>query len=160
MGSEPAKMMKETLHYKRSRFATSLPLDYAYTPSHAWVARQGEGLWRVGLTRFATRMLGEMVDHGFAVEPGRQVQQGEVIGWIEGFKAISDLFCVVQGEFAGSNPALRERVHLVSEDPYGEGWLYAVNGEADPHWLDAQAYAALLDQTIDKILERQKTEDG
>ena len=81
----------KTLHYKRSRFVTQLPLDYLYGPSHSWIARQGDGTWRVGLTKFATRMLGEMVDHGFELEVGAPVAPGQIIGWVEGFKAISDV---------------------------------------------------------------------
>src|SRR5882762_8886963 len=46
----------KTLHYKRSHFATQLPVDYLYSPSHAWMGRQDEDHWRVGLTKFATRM--------------------------------------------------------------------------------------------------------
>src|SRR6266496_2491807 len=69
------------LHYKRSHFATQLPADYLYTASHAWIAAQGPGLWRVGLTKFATRMLGEMVDHGFEVEENTLLRPGQIVGW-------------------------------------------------------------------------------
>ena len=71
----------KTLHYKRSHFATQLPVDYLYTPSHAWLARQADGSWRVGLTRFAGRMLGHMVDHGFETPAGTVVQHGQIVGW-------------------------------------------------------------------------------
>jgi glycine cleavage system H protein len=152
MGAAPAK----TLHYKRSHFATQLPVDCLYSPSHAWVAAAGVGRWRVGLTKFATRMLGEMVDHGFEVEAGAAVQCGQIIGWVEGFKAISDLFCVVTGEFAGSNPALKETIALLSKEPFGAGWLYEVNGRPDARCLDVYAYRDLLDKTIDRILAQQK----
>src|SRR5438309_2734592 len=111
----------KTLHYKRSRFATQLPMDYFYSPSHFWAARQEGDLWRIGLTKFATRMLGEMVDHGFNVEPEAAVAPGQIIGWVEGFKAISDVFCIAEGQFAGGNPALKEHIALISKDPYREG---------------------------------------
>ena len=94
----------KTLHYKRSHFVTQLPADYLYSPSHCWIAQQEGDLWRVGFTKFAVRMLGDMVDHGFEVEAGTPVRPGQVVGWIEGFKAISDLFCIAQGNFAGANP--------------------------------------------------------
>lgn len=145
-----------TLHYKRSHFATQLPVDYLYTPSHAWIAPQGENCWRVGLTKFATRMLGEMVDHGFEVKDNDRVETGQIVGWVEGFKAISDVFCVVSGTFRGGNPALRENVKLVSKDPYGEGWLYAVEGVRDLNCIDVAAYRNHLDKTIDRMLEKQK----
>src|SRR5690349_18920106 len=94
------------LHYKRSHFATQLPADHLYTASHAWIAPQAPGFWRIGLTKFATRMLGEMVDHGFEVEENGLLQPGQIVGWVEGFKAISDLFCIASGHFRGGNPAL------------------------------------------------------
>jgi len=146
------------LQYKRSRFTTQLPLAYRYSPSHYWLAEQSAGLWRVGLTKFATRMLGEMVDYGFEVELDRPVGSGQILGWIEGFKAIADLFCVAEGRFAEANSALKDEITLVNKDPYGRGWLYAVRGQPDATCVEAQAYKALLDKTIDKILDKQKGE--
>jgi glycine cleavage system H protein len=70
----------KTLHYKRSHFATQLPVDYLYNPSHFWLARRKGNRWRVGLTKFATRMLGEMVDCGFELEPPSPVTIGQIIG--------------------------------------------------------------------------------
>ena len=154
MDSAPPK----TLHYKRSHFATQLPVGYLYSPSHAWIAPAGNGRWRVGLTKFATRMLGEMVDHGFEVEIGTPVQCGQIIGWVEGFKAISDLFCVAEGEFAGSNAALTEKINLITKDPHHAGWLYEVRGKPDPKCLEVHVYRDLLDKTIERILAQQKGE--
>ncbi len=150
----------KTLHYRRSRFVTQLPVDFLYSPSHAWLARQADGTWRVGITKFATRMLGDMVDHGWEIAPGVLVECGQVVGWLEGFKAISDIFCVADGTFAGGNPVLKEKVALVNKDCYGAGWLYAVRGMPDAKCLDVHAYVKLLDKTIDKILEKQMSDEN
>lgn len=150
----------ERLFYKRSRFVTHLPRSYCYSRSHAWAARAEAGVWRVGLTRFATRMLGEVVDHGFDTPLGSPIRPGQVVGWIEGFKAISDLFCIGEGEFAGGNPALKENIRLVSEDPYGQGWMYQFKGCPDPACVDVLGYRAILDETIDRILEQQKSQEN
>lgn len=146
----------KTLHYKRATFATQLPVDYVYSPSHAWAANVADGVWRVGLSKFATRMLGEMVDHGFEVEPGAGVKTGQIIGWVEGFKAISDLFCIVEGEFVGRNAALLETIKLIGKEPYTGGWLYEVKGHPDAKCMNVEAYRDLLDKTIDRILAQQK----
>lgn len=103
------------------------------------------------MTKFATRMLGELVEHGFEVEPGDQVEVGQVIGWIEGFKAASDLFCVVEGEFQRGNPQLQEKIRLLHTDPYGRGWLYEVRGTPEPSSVDVHGYVEILDQTINQI---------
>src|SRR5580658_9467354 len=102
MAHDPA----EILFYKRSRFQTRLPRGRLYTPSHCWLAEVEPGLWRIGLTRFATRMLGETVEQGFEVKQGDAIRVGQAIGWIEGFKALTDLYCVVDGAFASGNAAL------------------------------------------------------
>ena len=99
-------------------------------------------------------MLGEMVDHGFEAETGSPVKPGQIVGWIEGFKAISDLFCIAEGQFMGGNRVLKEKIELVSKDPYGAGWLYEVKGMPDSRCLDVRGYQQFLDKTIDRILEK------
>ena len=143
------------LLYQRGNFTTHLPCGYRYSSSHFWADDVGGGLWKIGFTKFATRMLGETVDHGFEAEVGAAVIPGQVVGWIEGFKALTELFCIARGEFAGGNPALREDAGVISRDPYGEGWLYRVQGEPDLHCVDVNGYREMLDATIDRILERQ-----
>jgi glycine cleavage system H protein len=149
-----------TLHYKRSHFVTQLPVDYLYSPSHLWLARGESGVWRVGFTKFATRMLGEMVDCGFETNAGAPVVSGQIVGWIEGFKAISDIYCVLAGNFSGANPVLKTNIMAVGKDPYGAGWLYEVRGQPDAKCVDVQAYKTILDVTIDRILEKQKTNEN
>ena len=96
------------------------------------------------------------VEHGFEVELHAPVLAGQVIGWVEGFKAISDILCLVEGRFAGANPALKDRIGLINKDPYGMGWLYAVKGEPGGECVEARAYAKLLDQSIDECRKRQE----
>jgi glycine cleavage system H protein len=147
---------EHTLLYKRARFVTRLPVDRLYSPSHFWIAEHEAGVWRVGFTRFATRMLGEIVEHEFQVEVGARVESGQIIGWIEGFKAISDIYSVAEGKFAGGNPALTEKIELLRKEPYDAGWLYAVEGKPASRCTDVHGYVGLLDATIDKMLEKQE----
>lgn len=141
------------LLYQRAAFTTRLPVAFRYHPAHFWLAPEPGGQWRIGFTKFATRMLGEMVDHHFDPAPGAPVTPGQGIGWIEGFKALTELFCIASGEFAGENPLLSSDLSLVSRDPYGEGWLYRVRGEPDPVCVDVEGYRAILETTLDRILD-------
>ncbi len=140
------------LYYSRCRFTTRLPAGRLYAPAHLWVERQDDGLWRVGFTRFATRMLGELVEYEFSLAPGELAARGDEIGWVEGFKAVSALYAVMDGEFAGPNPALEEDLGLVNTAPYRQGWLYRMSGEPGNDLVDVHSYAALLDATIDRML--------
>ena len=140
------------LAYKRARFGTRLPTDRVYTRSHYWLIEAEPGLWRVGFTKFATRMLGDIVEYQFEVASGGYVGTGQKIGWIEGFKAVSEIYSVAEGAFSGENPELREDITLLESDPYERGWLYAVSGRPDLNGVDANGYATILDATIDKML--------
>ncbi len=153
----PSAPLSDALRYKRSRFTTRLPLDRRYTAAHVWLAPEAgatgaaDRVWRIGFTKFAARMLGEVVEFGFEVEPGGAVELGAVIGWMEGFKASTDLYSVVDGTFVAANPGLTEHPERAHADPYGEGWIYRVSGTPDPESVDAQGYAAILDRAIDRI---------
>ncbi len=146
-----ASKQPQALAYQRARFTALLPRDRAYTPTHFWL-RQQEGAWRVGLTKFGSRLLGEIVDYGFEVSPGAPVRSGQKIGWVEGFKSLTEIPCLIEGRFVGANPALEESPSLVNQDPHGAGWLYEVQGMPDRAALDAEAYAKVLDVEIDRRL--------
>lgn len=141
------------LPYKRARFSSRLPGDRLYTASHCWLSQAEDGSWKVGFTKFATRMLGELVEHEFEIAASAPLQLGQVIGWVEGFKAVADLFCVGSGSFASGNDELAANPDLIRRDPYGRGWLYAFAGEPDPNAVDVDGYAGVLDIAIDRILE-------
>ena len=141
----------QVILYKRSRFQSRLPKNRLYTGSHFWLDEQEPGVWRVGFTRFATRMLGEIVEHGFEVKPDAPIRVGQTIGWVEGFKALTDLYSVADGTFAGGNAAIDSEPTLIDKDPYGAGWLYLVRGTPDANSVPVEGYIQLLDATIDKM---------
>ncbi|KAB2675574.1 MAG: glycine cleavage system protein H [Verrucomicrobia bacterium] len=147
------------LAYKRATFAAQLPAAHRYSPSHCWLCDMGAGRWRVGYTKFALRMLGELVDVQFERAAGDAVQPGDVLGAVEGFKALSDLYCVGTGTFAGGNPALRDDLSTLGRDPHGAGWLYEFDGQPDPRCLTVEGYRDLLDATIDRMLAKQQAEE-
>lgn len=150
---------RQTVPYKRSRFSTRLPVDRRYTAAHYWLLEDTPGVWRVGFTKFATRMLGDLVEYEFSIPVGAPVDVGQEIGSIEGFKAVTSLFSVAEGEFLGASDGLSSDVTLVESDPYGRGWLYQVNGRPDPQSVDVQGYIAILDATIDRLLETRHRPD-
>ena len=145
---------REVVRFKRNHFAAGLPVRYRYSPSHFWMFETDPGNWRVGLTSFGTRMLGEIVEFDFEVSPGSDVHVGELMGWIEGFKAVSDLYCVVEGTFGGCNETATGNGEIICKDPYDEGWLYSVQGSPDPRATDVGGYVEHLNRTIDKMLEK------
>lgn len=153
----------ETIRFRHAHFSARFPVAYRYTPAHYWLApadsaatidasgRCTTGLWRVGFTKFATRMLGELVDMTLDVGAGDAVEAGQRLGAVEGFKAVSDLYSAAEGTFSGSNPALSTEACLTHSDPYVAGWLYQVEGSPGDETLDVHGYVALLTATIDRL---------
>jgi glycine cleavage system H protein len=101
-------------------------------------------------------MLGELVDVQFDRQAGAPVHVGDIIGTIEGFKAISDLFSVANGRYLRANPDLASKLEALSEKPYDAGWLYEVEGDPDPRAMDVNGYRNLLDATIDRMLQKEQ----
>ena len=155
-------MHAETIRFRHAHFSARFPVGFLYAPSHYWMtpmeeppqaaaSRQRGRVWRVGFTKFATRMLGELVEMVVEVRPGSDVRGGERLGTVEGFKAVSDLYCVMDGKLLGTNAALTAEACLTHADPYGAGWLYEVEGEPAAGHLDVHGYVALLSETIDRL---------
>ena len=143
---------RDAIYYRRSRFTTHLPKDRRYSPAHYWLLEESAGVWRVGFTKFATRMLGDLVEFDFSVSSGTNVAVGDAIGSVEGLKAVTTVFAAGSGRFLGECAALRRDVTLAESDPYGEGWLYRLQGAPAPDAVDVDGYVAILDATIDKML--------
>ena len=133
-----------------------MPVDRLYSQAHYWLFKEEDDVWRVGLTKFATRRLGDFVELRFEVLPGEDLEPGQIVGSIEGFKAVSDIYSVMAGEFAGSNPDLESDPVLVDKDPYDKGWLYRVRGRLPENAMDVHGYIGLLDATVERMLQEQQ----
>ncbi|MFT4543148.1 MAG: glycine cleavage system H protein [Planctomycetota bacterium] len=140
------------LSFQRAKFRTRLPFDLLYTPGHMWLRKSEGDLWQVGLTRFAQRMLGEPVDLDFEAKPDAKVQTGDVIGWLEGFKAVTDLFSPIDGRFAGGNPAFDKDLSCIHDSIYERGWIFSIEGQPGNDCVDAEGYAGFLEVNIDRML--------
>ncbi len=145
--------MLEYSRYKNARFSARFPKDFRYSQSHYWMALVDEEqrLWRVGFTKFATRMLGELVEADFEVPKGGRIEPGMEIGWVEGFKAASSVYSVMEGSFLGMNPALAEDACIIRTSPYTDGYLYDAKGEPEESDLNVDEYGEHLDALIEEM---------
>ena len=120
-----------------------LPDDLKYTAEHEWV-RQDDSVLRIGITDYAQDQLGDIV-YVSLPEVGATVAAGDAIGELESTKSVSDVYAPVSGTVASVNEMLDAQPELINSDPYGEGWLFEVEG-AEPGaveaLLDATAYQA------------------
>ena len=112
------------------------PADVRYTPEHEW-AKLENGLVTVGITRYASEQLGDIV---FVELPqvGKKLDAMKPFGVVEAVKTVSDLFAPLAGEVVEVNAALVANPALVNQSPYGEGWMIRLRPD------DASAVSALM----------------
>jgi glycine cleavage system H protein len=110
------------------------PDDLRYSKEHEWARTEQDGRVRVGITDFAQDALGDVV-YVDLPEPGTQVSAGQAFGEVESTKSVSDVFAPVSGTIVERNGALEEKPELVNQQPYGDGWLVAIEA-ADPAELE------------------------
>ena len=102
-----------------------LPESLKYTPSHEWVADNGDGTVTVGITAHAVEQLGDLV-YVELPKPGASVSRGAPCAVVESTKAASDVYAPVSGEVVAANAELGEHPERVNEAPYATGWLFKV----------------------------------
>ena len=123
---------------------SDIPADLYYTEEHEYLKATGEdGVFAVGITDYAQGELGDVV---FVELPdgGAQFGKMDVFGTIEAVKAVSDLYCPLEGEIVAVNDELDDDPSIVNSDPYGAGWMIKLK-LADPSevssLLSADSYA-------------------
>jgi glycine cleavage system H protein len=109
------------------------PKSLKYARSHEWLALAGDTA-TVGITDFAIRQLTDLV-HIELPRTGRTVRAGEPFGEVESVKAVSDLYAPAAGEIVAVNDALADDLGLLSDDPFGRGWIVKIR-VSDPQSLD------------------------
>jgi glycine cleavage system H protein len=124
-----------------------IPEELRYTAEHEWVADTSGGLVRVGITHFAQDALGDIV-YVQLPDEGTAVTAGASLGEVESTKSVSEIYAPVSGTVVARNNDLTDTPELINSDPYGAGWLVAIE-PADPgefgKLLTAAAYRELTE---------------
>lgn len=127
------------------------PEDLRYTKEHEWVRVEGDGRVRVGITDFAQDALGDVV-YVDVPEVGTAITANQPFSEVESTKSVSDVFAPVSGSVVERNALLEDRPELVNEQPYGDGWIVALDvtdaSELDA-LMDAAAYRELVSRQQD-----------
>lgn len=121
---------------------SEVPDDRRYSKEHEWAKEDG-GRIIVGITHFAQDQLGDVVFVGLP-DAGTEVEAGKPLGEVESTKSVSDIYSPVSGTVSEKNAALEATPELVNSDPYGKGWLVAIEPSGALEGLmDAAEYKKL-----------------
>ncbi|MDU2064156.1 MAG: glycine cleavage system protein GcvH [Sporomusaceae bacterium] len=125
----------------------NIPAELKYSKDHEWVRVEGNMAY-IGVTDFAQAQLGDVVFVELP-EDGRELTAGDSFSVIESVKAVSDIYAPVSGKIVKVNMGLEDAPELINQDPYGEGWIVAVeisnSAELDA-LLDSKAYEELASE--------------
>ena len=120
-----------------------VPEHLEYSEEHVWVDASVEPAV-VGLTEYAVNQLGELVFVDLP-EPGTRVEAGDEIVELESQKAVQPLVCPVAGTVRYVNREASDDPGIITNDPYGEGWILKIELDDDePALLTAAEYAKLV----------------
>jgi glycine cleavage system H protein len=123
------------------------PDELRYSTEHEWVAVDGVRA-RVGITDYAQDALGDVV-YVELPSVGLAVLRGSSCAEVESTKSVSEIYAPVSGVVVEVNEALVDTPESLNQEPYGDGWIMAIE-MSDPSevdaLLDAAAYRALVEE--------------
>ena len=103
-----------------------LPDHLKYHPGHTWALEESPNKVRVGLDDFAARLLGQ-VQTILLPQRGRWVRQGQPLATIFRDGVQTKLVSPMEGVVTDVNEAGLKDPSLSLKDPYGDGWLIAID---------------------------------
>ena len=121
----------------------NLPDDLYYQPEdHIWVRVEGDRV-RVGLDDLAQRSAGRV--SAVRLKPGgRPIAKGRPFGTMEAGKYVGPLKAPIAGQVVEVNEDVMEHPDLLNADPYGRGWLVAIEPEDAARDLGALVHGAAV----------------
>ena len=120
--------------------------EIRYTKDHEWVQLLSANTVRVGITKHANDLLGDIV---FVELPeiGKFFNAGADAAVVESVKAASEVYMPLSGKILAINEGLITSPEMVNSDPLQAGWFFdvTVNNPADfNNLLSESDYLALI----------------
>ena len=95
-----------------------------FSKQHEWVSVEGN-VATVGITKHATKMLGDIVFVELP-EKGKNVKKEGQVGIVESTKAASDVYTPITGEITEINQSIVDDPGAVNKDPEANAWFYKI----------------------------------
>ena len=107
------------------------PQDRHYHADYnVWVQRSGQGTVTLGATAYGAALAVEF----FAFMPkavGTSIEAGKAVGLLELSKTVVSVRSPVNGRIVEVNGAAVAKPSIISDDPYGAGWLVRLSSRVE-----------------------------
>jgi len=150
-GGEPRREADSAAGADRDE-ALDFPDDRLYHASHTWAMALQDGSVRIGIDAFAAGLLSRA---GVVILPaeGSQLRQGRVGCWLMEDTRPVPLLSPLSGKVLRRNQRVQKSPRLVTDSPYGAGWLL----EADCADRETESSVLLDAERLRVRVQRQMT---
>jgi|WetSurMetagenome_2_1015567.scaffolds.fasta_scaffold222341_2 glycine cleavage system H protein len=122
-----------------------IPQGIFFSRNHTWTHLERSGNARVGLDDLLIHLTGEMNFISLRT-PGETIRKGELLAEFEQEGKLLRIFSPISGSIVNVNQSLAEEPGLLTDDPYGDGWLYRIR---PTDWKAETASCYLAGETAD-----------
>ena len=124
----------------------NVPSELRFSETHEWVKYLGNKRYRIGISDFAAQHAGD-ITYVELPETDIVIEKDDVDCTIETVKSSEDICNQISGTVVAVNDMLEDSPETVSNDCYGDGWLYEVEAESDEDFnslMTAEEYEEFL----------------
>ena len=122
-----------------------IPAGILFSKNHTWAHIEKSGVAEVGVDDFLLHITGEVKLSNMKA-PGSFIRKGELLASIDHSGKRLQIYSPISGNITAANGLLTETPSIISEDPYGMGWIYRMTPsswieETDTYYMANEALA-------------------
>lgn len=102
-----------------------IPQGLFFSKNHTWAFLERSGNAKIGVDDFLLQVVGN-VSVSQMKSPGEKLKKGDILAEIDQNGKRLSILSPISGEVVSANTSLQEAPGMLNNDPYEEGWLYAV----------------------------------
>lgn len=121
------------------------PLGIFFSKNQTWAFLEKSGQAKIGLNEWIMRIVGD-VKITPVVENGAKISKGDLVAEIHKDSKILRIFSPISGKLMKINSVINDHSQIVSNDPYGSGWLLQI---APSNWIVETQSFLLADKAFD-----------
>ena len=124
-----------------------IPRGIFYNANHTWSRLEKSGEALIGLDDLLLHITGPVELRSLRV-PGERVKKGEILAEISRQGKKLSIASPLSGEVTGLNAGLGRDPWILTEDPYGEGWICRLRPSG---WIGETSSCYLADEAVEWI---------